>query len=81
MTTGRSTDTTQLATPFEATVRIRALDGGTRTPIVALTASVLDSDRQRCLDAGMDAVLAKPVDAAALVATVRQFTNRAVAVP
>ncbi len=66
---------------FEATTRIRAIDGVARTPIVALTASVLDTDRQRCLDAGMDAVLPKPVDADALTVTVRQFTTKAVTVP
>jgi CheY-like chemotaxis protein/nitrogen-specific signal transduction histidine kinase len=66
---------------FEATRRIRAADNGRRTPIIALTASVLDTDRQRCLDAGMDAVLPKPVDADALIAAVRQFTTNAAAVP
>jgi PAS domain S-box-containing protein len=45
---------------FEATRRIRAQQGA-HTPIVALTAGVLDGDRQRCLDAGMDEFLAKPV--------------------
>jgi len=45
---------------FEATRRIRAQQGA-HTPIVALTAGVLDGDRQRCLDAGMDGFLAKPV--------------------
>ncbi|MEQ8348863.1 MAG: MHYT domain-containing protein [Sneathiellaceae bacterium] len=33
-----------------------------RTPIIALTASVMESDRRRCIGAGMDAVVAKPVD-------------------
>ena len=60
---------------FEATVRMRMLDrGSTRTPIVALTASVLDSDRQRCIEAGMDEVLAKPIAPDLLAETVRRWT-------
>ena len=31
-----------------------------RAPIVAVTASVMPEEKQRCLDAGMDAVLSKP---------------------
>jgi len=47
---------------FETTRRIRALPVPWGTlPIVALTASVLDEDREQCLAAGMDAHLTKPV--------------------
>ena len=45
-----------------------AQTGRTRCPIVAVTAEAYAQDKQRCLDAGMDAVLTKPVDAAALTA-------------
>jgi two-component system, sensor histidine kinase len=48
---------------FEATRQIRADEqsrGLTRTPVVALTASALAEDSERCLDAGMDAHLPKP---------------------
>jgi CheY-like chemotaxis protein len=48
---------------YEATRRIRADEaqrGASRLPIVALTANVMPGDEQRCLDAGMDAYLAKP---------------------
>ena len=50
---------------FEATSSIRALEGefGDHVPIVALTANAIEGDRQRCLDAGMDSYLAKPVRA------------------
>ncbi|MFM1991266.1 MAG: hypothetical protein RJA99_4223 [Pseudomonadota bacterium] len=48
----------------EATRRIRA--AGHRLPIVAMTANAMDGDRARCLEAGMNGFLAKPVRAPAL---------------
>jgi CheY-like chemotaxis protein len=52
---------------FEATRRIRALAGDVaRTPILACTASAMPADRARCLAAGMDGVVTKPLTPAAL---------------
>ncbi len=62
---------------FEATRRIRAEEaasGARRTPIVALTASALDDDRQACLDAGMDDLLAKPLTTAGLQAVLKTWS-------
>jgi CheY-like chemotaxis protein len=50
---------------YEAALRLRRL--GYRGPIVALTADTFQGDEQRCLDAGCDGYLAKPVQPAQLL--------------
>ena len=56
---------------YEATAAIRAQEGaGRHTPIIAMTAGARREDRDRCLAAGMDAYLAKPVSKDALLALV-----------
>src|SRR6267142_1207314 len=49
----------------ETTRKIRAMekDAGGHVPIVALTANAFDADRRKCLEAGMDGFVAKPVSA------------------
>ncbi|PIX97500.1 MAG: histidine kinase [Hydrogenophilales bacterium CG_4_10_14_3_um_filter_63_21] len=56
-----------------ATRAIRALPGQSRVPILAMTASAFSEDRQRCLDAGMNDHVAKPVDPDALFATLAKW--------
>lgn len=47
---------------FEATRRVRSLpDPASNTPIIAVTAYALEGDRERCIAAGMDDYLTKPV--------------------
>uniref|UniRef100_UPI002601C863 ATP-binding protein n=1 Tax=uncultured Azohydromonas sp. TaxID=487342 RepID=UPI002601C863 len=58
---------------LEATRRIRALEGRARMPILALTADAFAEDRARCLDAGMDDHVPKPVEPARLFATLRRW--------
>ncbi|CAG1017190.1 two-component system, sensor histidine kinase [Burkholderiaceae bacterium] len=56
---------------WEATRRFRRSEpAGSHLPIVALTANAVLGDRERCLDAGMDDYLAKPVEFDQLVAAV-----------
>lgn len=48
---------------FAATKAIRSRDAKwSRIPIIAMTANALEGDRRRCLDAGMDDYIAKPID-------------------
>ncbi|TFC90334.1 PAS domain S-box protein [Cryobacterium sp. TMT3-29-2] len=62
---------------FEATRTIRARgDHPARLPIIAMTAGALDEDRERCLAAGMDDYLAKPVNMAALGETLARWVPR-----
>ncbi len=49
------------------------LKGSENVPIVALTALAMNGDRERCLEAGMDEYLAKPVELPALRETLKRF--------
>src|SRR5205814_8720148 len=63
---------------FEAVRRIRrreAADPVARTPIVAMTGNVMPGDRERCLEAGMDGYLAKPIDLELLCAAVERWLS------
>jgi PAS domain S-box-containing protein len=59
---------------FEATRELRRREDGRRhLPVIAMTAGALAEDRQRCLDAGMDDYLAKPIDLAELRAVLERW--------
>ncbi len=63
---------------FDTTAAIRAeevLQGISRTPVVALTGHTTNEERERCVAAGMDGFLSKPVRPDALFAAVEQFAH------
>ena len=61
---------------FEATERIRQIPECAAIPIIALTALAMPADCQRCLDAGADRYVAKPVKLSQLVATIEALLNQ-----
>jgi len=59
---------------LDATREIRAMDNvASKTPIVAMTANAMVEDRKRCMDAGMDDFLSKPIDHGRLNATLDRW--------
>lgn len=60
---------------LQATRLFRANEQGRRTPIVAMTANVMPGDRERCLQAGMDDYLCKPISLAELNRVLCRFTT------
>jgi signal transduction histidine kinase/DNA-binding response OmpR family regulator len=68
---------------FQATAAIRALADPTkaRVPIVAMTAYTTDHDRERCLAAGMDAFVAKPVAGPELIELIEGLAHPSAAQP
>ncbi len=61
---------------FEATAEIRkreqAKETSRHTPIIAMTANAMKGDKERCLDAGMDGYISKPVQKATLFGEIKR---------
>jgi CheY-like chemotaxis protein/HPt (histidine-containing phosphotransfer) domain-containing protein len=65
---------------YEVTRRIRAQErAGERLPVIAMTASAMKGDRERCLEAGMDDYVTKPVTPETLEAALRRWVGAAAA--
>ena len=64
---------------LDATRRIREIEraaGATHVPIIALTAEAVCGDRDKCVEAGMDAYVSKPIDARQLVTAIHAVVLR-----
>ncbi|HVJ51045.1 MAG TPA: response regulator [Aliidongia sp.] len=67
---------------FQATISIRLSEPrGMRVPIIAMTANAMRGDRDKCLEAGMDDHVAKPIDLDSFVATVARWMGAGEADP
>jgi CheY-like chemotaxis protein len=59
---------------YDTTVALRAREnGGPRVPVIAMTAHAMDGDRARCLAAGMDDYISKPIRSKLLIETLRRW--------
>jgi len=63
---------------LEATriIRRKEKESSRHIPIIAMTARAMAEDEKKCLDAGMDAYIAKPIDAAKVYDTIEQLMDR-----
>ena len=64
---------------FAATAALRALEkpAGRHTPVIAMTAHAMEGDKERCLAAGMDGYVTKPIDRARLFRAIEEITDAA----
>jgi two-component system, sensor histidine kinase and response regulator len=64
---------------LEAAAAIRNLERGTsrHVPIIAMTANAMKGDEERCLEAGMDGYISKPIQADSLLGMIAEFTSSA----
>ena len=64
---------------FEATtaIRLREQHTGAHLPIIAMTAHAMQGDRQRCVAAGMDDYISKPISNGELIAILEQVSQSA----
>lgn len=59
---------------FDVVTELRKRKELSNTPIIAMTAHILESDRQRCYDVGMDSIITKPIMHDQLIGTLQYFS-------
>jgi CheY-like chemotaxis protein len=60
---------------YEAIPRIKNLEDGQNIPIIAVTAQAMMGDKEKCLAAGADGYIAKPVDVDLLMTFLKQYVG------
>lgn len=60
---------------YEATKRLRSDARYSRIPIIAVTAQAMNQDRERCLAAGADEYISKPIDVDLLLKAIKRFAD------
>ena len=60
---------------LEAIKRLRKISGFESVPIIALTALAMPNDRERCIEAGMDEYISKPVNLRGLVKLIQNYLS------
>lgn len=58
---------------YEAIGYIKSVKGYEQLPVIAVTAQAMDGDRQKCIDAGADGYLSKPIDVDLLLKQLAQY--------
>jgi CheY-like chemotaxis protein len=59
---------------YDATKAIRGIEAGRRIPIIALTAGTIEGEREKCLEAGMDDYISKPIIRATFIEALKKWS-------
>lgn len=60
---------------YETIAAIRAMPGNSRLPLIAVTAKAMVGDREKCLEAGADNYISKPIDVDELLSQLQQYLS------